>query len=269
MEKILVLGTGAGLTRKCFNTCFLLQNNEQYFLVDTGAGAQILNQIEAVNVSLSNIHDIFISHKHVDHLLGIFPLLRVICQDMQKGKFEGKVNLYCAKEVRVIIERFILDTFHGVHIDVYYQNVIFHEIEDEQEYSIIGYCVKILDVFPDEENMTQYGFQMQLKNSQIFTFLGDIPCHEKNYEKIRNTDWVCHEVFCREAESELFHPHEIHHSTVKDVAENMQNLGVKHLILWHTKDNCIEKRKELYVNEAHEYFKGDVYVPNDGEEIRL
>lgn len=103
----------------------------------------------------------------------------------------------------------------------------------------------------------------------MFTFLGDIPCSEKNYDKIRNTDWVCHEVFCMESEEELFHPHQINHSTVKDVAENMQNLGVKNLILWHTKDNCIEKRKELYTKEAKEYFAGNVYVPDDLEEIEL
>ena len=74
MEKILVLGTGGGLTLNCYNTCFLLENNEKYWLVDTGAGAQILNQIQNVKVDLNNIHDIFISHKHVDHLLGIFPI---------------------------------------------------------------------------------------------------------------------------------------------------------------------------------------------------
>ncbi len=268
MEKILVLGTGAGLTKKCFNTCFLLQNDEQYWLVDTGAGAQILNQIEAVNVNLKKIHNIFISHKHVDHLLGIFPLLRVICQDMCKGKFEGKVNLYCPKDVRAIIERFILDTFHGVHIDLYHKNVIFHEIEDAQEYEIIGYSVKILDLFPEEE-ITQYGFQLKLKNGKMFTFLGDIPCHERNNEKIRNTDWVCHEVFCQESESELFHPHRIHHSTVKDVAKNMQTLEIKNLILWHTRDNNLANRKELYTQEAKEYFAGNVYVPDDLEEIIL
>lgn len=268
MEKIIVLGTGGGLTLNCYNTCFLLENDEQYLLVDTGAGAQILNQIENVNVKLNQIHDIFISHKHIDHLLGIFPLLRVICQEIIKSKYVGKVNVYCAKEVKEIIEQFILDTFHGKHIKIYHENVIFHELEGKQEYQIIGYKMKILNLYP-EENIVQYGFQTKLNNSKMFTFLGDIPCSEKNYDKIKNTDWVCHEVFCMESEDELFHPHQINHSTVKDVAENMQALGVKNLVLYHTKDNCIEKRKELYTKEAKEYFEGNVYVPDDLEEIEL
>lgn len=268
MEKILVLGTGGGLTLNCYNTCFLLENNEKYWLVDTGAGAQILNQIQNVKVDLNNIHDIFISHKHVDHLLGIFPLLRVICQDIGKNKYSGKVNIYCAKEVREIIETFILQTFHGKHIDIYHENVIFHDIQDGQEYPIMDYQVKILDLYP-KEDIVQFGFQTKLSNGKSFSFLGDIPCSEKNYDKIQNADWVCHEVFCMEAENEIFQPHKINHSTVKDVAENMQNLGVKNLVLWHTKDNCIENRKKLYTQEAKKFFDGNVYVPDDLEAIEL
>ena len=67
----------------------------------------------------------------------------------------------------------------------------------------------------------------------------------------------------------MFQPHKINHSTVKDVTEKMQTLGVKNLVLWHTKDNCIEERKKLYTQEAKEYFAGNVYVPDDFDEIEL
>lgn len=109
MEKILVLGTGGGLTRKCYNTCFILQNDEQYLLVDTGAGAQILNQIQNANVNLNDIHEIFISHKHIDHLLGIFPLLRVICQEIGKNK-------YCRKSKCILCKR-----SKGNHRTIYFR----------------------------------------------------------------------------------------------------------------------------------------------------
>lgn len=267
MEKILVLGTGAGLTTKCYNTCFILKNDEKYLLVDTGAGAQILNQIQKANVALNQIHDVFISHKHIDHLLGIFPLLRIICLDTLGNTYAGKVNVYCAKEVKEIIERFVLDTFNEEFSKVYQESVVFHEIEDGQKYNIIGYEIEILDM--QAKDVIQYGFQTKLNGGKTFTFLGDVFCSEKNADKIKNTDWVCHEVFCREAENELFHPHKINHSTVKDVTEKMQSLQVKNVILWHTKDNCIEERKKLYTQEAKEYFAGNVYVPDDFDEIEL
>lgn len=48
--KITFLGTGNALTTKCYNTCFLLQENDDYFLVDGGGGNQILSQLEKINV---------------------------------------------------------------------------------------------------------------------------------------------------------------------------------------------------------------------------
>lgn len=62
---------------------------------------------------------------------------------------------------------------------------------------------------------------------------------------------------------------EKNHSTVKDVAEKANVLNIKSLVLWHTWDNNVEARKELYTNEAKQYFSGSVYVPNDLEEIEL
>lgn len=82
MERILVLGTGAGTPLDCFNTCFILQNDNKNFLVDTGGGLQVLRQIRDSNVKIDDIHDVFISHKHIDHLLGIFYILRNICHRM-------------------------------------------------------------------------------------------------------------------------------------------------------------------------------------------
>ena len=127
--------------------------------------------------------------------------------------------------------------------------------------------IEALDMYSTECN--QFGFQTKLNNGEILTFMGDVPCSEKLYEKIRNTDLVLHEAFCLEAEEKIFKAREKHHSTVKEIAEKMELLNVKNIVLWHTKDNNIEKRKELYTNEAKEYFKGNVYVPNDLEIIEL
>ena len=263
MERLLVLGTGAGTPINCYNMCAVLQNDEKYLLIDTGGGSQVLKQIRDVGVDFTNIHDVFISHKHIDHLLGIFYVLRYACQLMCGNKYNGKMNIYCAKEVREIIDRFVIDTFHEVHIEKYNENIIFHEIQNGEKYSIIGYDVEVLDMYSIEG--IQYGFQTKLNNEKIFTFLGDVPCNEKLFDKIRNTDWVLHE----ESEKEIFKPHEKNHSTVKDVCVKMKPLGIKNLLVWHTKDNDIENRKELYTSEAKNYYDSNFYVPNDLDKIEL
>ncbi len=49
----------------------------------------------------------------------------------------------------------------------------------------------------------------------------------------------------------------------------MNKLNVKNLIIYHTEESHKEKRKELYTEEAQNYFNGHVIVPNDLEIIEI
>lgn len=46
-------------------------------------------------------------------------------------------------------------------------------------------------------------------------------------------------------------------------------LAVKNIILYHSEDQNIKNRKELYTKEGKDYFDGNIYVPNDLEVIEL
>ena len=59
------------------------------------------------------------------------------------------------------------------------------------------------------------------------------------------------------------------HSTAKDASELAEQLGVQNLILYHTEDKNIARRKELYTEEGKKYFSGNLYVPEDLEKIEL
>ena len=267
MERILVLGTGAGTSINCYNTSFILQNNDKYLLVDTGGGSGVIKQIKDIGVDIKNIHDCFISHKHIDHLLGIFYVLRVITSMMGAGVYEGNFNIYCDKEITELVKDFFVKTSYPELIREFEKKVIFHNLENHEILKIIDYNIEILDMYSYECN--KFGFQTKLNNNKILTFMGDVPCSEKLFDKIRNTDWVLHEVFCMESEEKIFKAREKNHSTLKDVTEKMEMLNIKNLVVWHTKDNNIEKRKELYTKEAKEYFTGNIYVPDDLEIINL
>ena len=43
--KLTMLGTGNALVTECYNTCFILDDNGQYFMVD-GGGNVVLTQIK-------------------------------------------------------------------------------------------------------------------------------------------------------------------------------------------------------------------------------
>ena len=48
--KLTILGTGNAMVTKCYNTCFAIEQNDEYFLVDGGGGNQIISQLEKANI---------------------------------------------------------------------------------------------------------------------------------------------------------------------------------------------------------------------------
>lgn len=73
-----ILGTGNAVTTECYNTCFVLHESNQYFLVDGGGGSQILHQLKHAGIDWKKIKTIFVTHKHLDHITGIIWMIRMI-----------------------------------------------------------------------------------------------------------------------------------------------------------------------------------------------
>ena len=59
---ITMLGTGNALVTECYNTCFILQEDNEYFLVDGGGGSTILHQLKHAGIDWKNVKTIFVTH---------------------------------------------------------------------------------------------------------------------------------------------------------------------------------------------------------------
>lgn len=90
--KLTMLGTGHATVTKCYNTCFALTEGGQHFLVDAGGGNGILGRLKAADISITDIHDIFVTHEHVDHLLGVVWMIRMIGTAVEQGKYNGELR---------------------------------------------------------------------------------------------------------------------------------------------------------------------------------
>ena len=97
--KLTMLGTGNAAVTACYNTCFVLEEKGQYFLVDGGGGNTLLRQLQRVGIDWRQLRTVFVTHKHIDHILGILWLMRLICQGMARGEYEGEAVLYGHGEV--------------------------------------------------------------------------------------------------------------------------------------------------------------------------
>ncbi|MBI4857843.1 MAG: DUF1801 domain-containing protein [Acetobacterium woodii] len=260
-EKLIILGTGNAAVTKCYNTCFAIQKNEEFFLVDTGGGNGILTQLEKAEISLDQIHEIFISHEHTDHLLGIIWLIRMISARMKSGSYQGNLNIYCHTELKKTIVIIVKLTIPDKFVKMIGDRILFHQVKDGKVREILGYPVTFFDIRSTKAK--QFGFSLKLESGKKLVFLGDEPYREHEYDYAYQADWLLHEAFCRYADRDQFLPYEKDHTTVKEACEIAETLEVANLILYHTEDSNLAKRAVLYQQEGSGYYQGNLYVPDD------
>ena len=87
--KLTMLGTGNALVTECYNTCFVLSDEYGHFLVDGGGGNTVLSQLKKAGIDLMDVHEIFVTHKHVDHIMGIVWVIRIYCTS------DGQQSIKC------------------------------------------------------------------------------------------------------------------------------------------------------------------------------
>ena len=216
---------------------------------------------------MESIHEIFMSHEHTDHLLGLIWLIRMIATKMKKGQYEGNLNIYCHADLKEIILTITRLTVQAKFFNMIGERIFIHPVEDNEERDILGYHVTFFDIHSTKAK--QFGFTMNLKNGKKFTFLGDEPYQEHEEVYAKDADWLLHEAFCLYADRDKYKPYEKHHTTVKEACENGEKLGAKNLILYHTEDKNLANRRELYTAEGSLYYHGNLIVPDDLEQIVL
>lgn len=268
MEKLVILGTGHAMTLDCYNTCFTIENNDgEHILVDTGGGLQIIKQLRDSNIDFRKIHNIILSHKHTDHILGLFWIIRYSQKFFSSNNYGGNLNIYMHRELESTIRKIMFEVLPPKFTKLIDNRIIFNIVEDKEVVKILNYNIKFLDVQAKKDR--QFGFKTTLENGKTFVFLGDETFDEKLRDEVQNADWLLHEAMCMDSEAEIFKPYEKMHSTVKTASEIATSLNIKNLVLYHASDNNLKNRKELYTKEAQEYFKNNIYVPDDLDIIEL
>ena len=267
MEELIVLGTGNATVTHCYNTCFALRRGSEYFLTDAGGGNGILSVLEKQDIPLKHIHHIFVTHAHSDHILGIPWLIRMIGTKINQGKYDGVLTIYCHRELEEAIRTITSLTVQSKVCRHFGSRILFQIVEDGTALDILGSRFTFLDIRSSKAKQT--GFFCDTPSGLRIAFPGDEPCPEFLTDRFQNADWMFHEAFCLYGDREKFRPYEKHHSTVKDACELAESIGVQNLILWHTEDKHIRRRKQLYLEEGRPYFSGNLFVPDDGEHFSL
>ncbi len=267
MEQLYVFGTGHAAVVRNYNTCFAIRDGEDYFMTDAGGGNRILGILQDMNIPLDQIHHIFVTHEHTDHVLGIVWMIRMIGSRMLTGKYQGDLYLYCHNELAETIRTLCRLTLPGKLICLFESRIHLTGVEDGQSMEILGHSVTFFDIHSTKAR--QFGYTFTLRNGQRLTCAGDEPFNPLCRPYVEGSAWLLHEAFCLYEERDKYKPYEKHHSTVKDACELAQSLNVPNLVLWHTEEDHGEHRQALYLAEGRQYYTGHLFVPEDKTILEL
>ncbi|MFO7678098.1 MAG: ribonuclease Z [Thermoplasmatota archaeon] len=298
--QIIFLGTGGSWpTVKRNVTSIAVKRGSEIILFDCGEGTQ--RQLQKSNLSYMQISQIFITHFHGDHFLGLPGLI----QTMQLNDRDRPLNIYGPPGMKKLAEQlFSLGYFRPAY------KIIAHELQegdilDFQKYTIhvievlhnvpsLAYCLEE-KIRPGKFNKPkalklgipegplfsklQKGQSVTLKDGHVISsdmvlgpprrgrkvvFSGDTKPSEKMIEFAKDADVLIHEATF---DSELTYiATDYGHSTAAQAAEIAKKANVESLYLVHSSPRYMNTNG--LENDAKKIFKKS-FFPNDFYEIDI
>ena len=261
--KLHILGTGHAMTFTNYNTCFVIEENGQYMLVDAGGGNRIITRLTEAEIDVGKIDYAFCTHNHTDHLLGFAWIVRLNYHAFKAGLKEKPFTIFasheCVSAIKTLAKITLGEKAYDSVIDT---KILFKEVKNGEKTQIMGLNFQFFDTFAVD--MPQMGFYIEDKD---LLFCGDVPLNETYFERFKNVKYLCLEALCSEMELKVGAlPNK--HFPVKKSAQTAQSLHAQNLILWHTADR-LPNRQEVYLEEARSVYDGNVIVPKDLDVIEI
>ena len=173
MKQLIFLGTGMAMATECYNTCFLLRLSEHsYFLTDAGGGNGILKRMKEAGVDFADLHHMFVTHGHTDHIVGCIWVVRKIAAMMTKGEYEGEFHIYAHDTACNIIETMVRMMLKKSEIACLGKHIFLHEITDGQTVHFLNVTLTAFDICSTKAK--QFGYELRFDDSNLrLTCLGD------------------------------------------------------------------------------------------------
>lgn len=258
------MGTGHATVTRCYNTCFTLQTDNTVLLVDAGGGNGILGRLQQAHIAISDIGYMYVTHAHTDHILGTIWVIRMV---LSAAEYQGQFHIFGHAKVLRVISMICNETLSAKHRKRMAERIVMTEVTDGMTFSAGDIRMESFDIHSRKE--PQYGFRATMPDGCVVVCLGDEPYNDCCRRYAEGADWLMSEAFCLNAHQDRYHPYEKSHSTALDAGRVASQLGVSHLVLYHTEDDHLSSRRELYTVEAAKEFGGKIYVPDDGDVIKL
>ena len=170
----------------------VLEDGDKHLLVDGGGGNTLLRQLKQAGFDWKDMREIFVTHKHVDHLMGIIWMIRMICQNMKQGQYEGDAWIYGHDEVISLLKDFAEKLYPAKQTCFIGDRLHLVVVNDGEERELMGHKTTFFDI--QSTKAKQYGFCMETVGSLPAVEMNHIMNARKNMPGTANGFFMKHSV---------------------------------------------------------------------------
>lgn len=299
--RVHILGCGSATPSTLhLPACQVVEYRNRLMMIDCGEGAQL--QLMRQHLKFSRLTDIFISHLHGDHFLGLPGLLSTLSLHEKGGKITIHVFEEGAKILQAIMGVFCRETSFEIEYDiikpeaaVIYENhalrvetfklyhrvdcVGFKFVEKEKLRHLRGDMVKFFNIPVSQLQSIKEGadfvssdgrviendrLTMPADKSMSYAYCSDTMCDERVADAVRGVDVLYHE--STYADDCKYKAAPRGHSTAREAGVIARTAGVGKLILGHY--SKAYDSVEPFLRDAREEFD-NVVAGNEGLTIDI
>lgn len=280
----------------------VIEHRQRLYMIDCGEGAQL--QFMRMRLKMGRLNDIFISHLHGDHILGLPGLLStmalhekghsVTIHTFEQGAqllhsmldfiigdtpFDLRFNIIDPSKRQVLIDDKTLTVssfplYHRVPAVgfLFAEKPKGRHINGEMArfHEVPNYMMESLRmgedfVKPDGTVIPNAWLTSEPSPSGSYAYCTDTMFDRRIVASIRGVDTVFHDATYGDADGHLAAPRG--HSTARQAGEIARRAGAKRLILGHFSKRYTSEQQ--LINEATEEFQGEVIAADEGMIIDL
>jgi ribonuclease Z len=270
--RIVFIGTGAAANVERCHACIAVQTGPDHtLLIDTGSGVEVVRNLGKAGISLASVEDVFLSHRHSDHIGGL-ELLMLHCglHALNTGLHANELDIYGHPMV-LDVARQMINSMGSVAPKLFGQMgerldwVPMSPGECADIHSGVCLTSFVVDHAPPDGSCWGCTVEVE-RESRTYKILytGDTRPTASLRANAAGSNIILHECGGLDADAERVH--HVGHSTAGDAGRLAAEAGASQLVLYHIPDHGNVAAMEA---EAKRFFAGRVRVADDLDSFDL